>query len=159
MIALLLGLALARPTLPAVELTCLDGQTKTLPADLGPRTLVFVSFTRAQSKELDTWRPKLQALTASEQVDWLSIPIAGELGRTTRWIVTAAMKGAYDDDAEAHTAPLFEDSDPFVASLALDDTESIVVAVVDSTGAVLWSHRGPMTDQALSDATAQLDAP
>lgn len=159
MIGLLLAsLAMAEPHLPEVTLTALDGEKRELPASLDRRSLVFVSFSRAHSKDLDTWRDELPALM-TEDTDWFSIAVTGEVGRTTRWIVTTAMKGSYDAETKARTYPWFQEGTPFVTSLELAGTEELAVLVIDEQTRVLWSHSGPLTPEALAAAKAALVTP
>lgn len=152
MIALLLASALAAPALPERTLTSLANEPVVLPTDLTEPAAVIVSFSRKHSDGVDAWREAL-----IDTSPW-SLAVVGELGRTTRWIVTTAMKGSYDSATEARTALVLEEPTALVEALELADDSELAVIVVEPSGVVVWSHTGEPTDAAIAEAKAALAA-
>ncbi|TNE85084.1 MAG: hypothetical protein EP330_27160 [Deltaproteobacteria bacterium] len=141
----LLAVAFAEPTLPSRALTSLADTPVAVPGE--DTRAVVVTFARKHSEAADAWR------TALDGCEVLQVAVVGELGRTSRWIVTTAMKGAYDAPTEARTALAFEEPAVWASALELPNAEEpAVVVLVD--GRVRWVHRGAVADPAVAEARA-----
>lgn len=132
--------------LPSLQVTDLNGRSLQLPDQLdGERSLLLVGFTRAQQEEVDTWLPHRQALAP---VEVYQAPVMGEQPGLLRGIITSAMKAEFRDSGErARMIPLWVEQEAMVAALELTDTSQMLAVLVDRQGRVLWSVRGPATQE------------
>jgi hypothetical protein len=139
----------APTALPAAEVQALDGSLITVPdAFVGERNLVVMSFARNQTEALDGW---YEAGGAVAGVTPYRLLLMGGLPRALRGVVEKAMrKAAPDADDQGRYLLYYGDGDAYLEQLGLADTSEVLVMLVDGTGRVAWTHRGPADDDAVA---------
>jgi len=139
----------APTALPSAEVETLDGSVITVPAAFGgDRNLVLMSFARNQTEALDGW---YEAGGAVAGVTPYRLLLMGGLPKALRGIVEKSMRKAVPDaDDQGRYLLYYGDGDAYVEQLGLTDTSEVLVMLVDGSGRVVWTHRGPPDDEALT---------
>lgn len=160
-IALLLGLAAARPTgateildrrasepgtFPSLEVETLRGRTLRLPADLkGQRNLLLVAYEREQQADLDTWLAVLDTLAPQlPDFAYYELPTIGSSFKWMRAVIDGGMKQGIPDRAQRdRTITLYLDVDWFRAQIGTAESDSVAALLVDREGniAARWYGR------------------
>jgi len=142
-------------TFPTVTSDDLNGNSKTLPADLpGDPTIVFIAYKQDQQPDVNTWVYGL-GLDPSQGAEFVEIPIVGRAARLVRGIVNNGMKsGIVDTDMRARTITLYESVSLLNDPLGFRGRDQIRVLLVTQAGEVLWSTSGVATDAGIADLKA-----
>jgi hypothetical protein len=148
----------ASVTFPTVEARNLQGLGVTLPAAFeGDRNVVVVAFTRDHQALVDSWLPWLEAQAAVDPgLRFYEVPTIGRIWAPVRNMIDGGMARAIKDPVVLQrTLTVYGDVNRLTRPLAVTDTSTIAVFLVDADGTVRWSGAGPFTDvsaSALGDA-------
>lgn len=151
-IALMLGLATVAPpaladaTFPTVTADDLNGDSKTLPADLpGDVTIVFIAYKQNQQDDVNSWVYGL-GLDPYRGPEFVEVPVVGSAARMMRSFVDNGMRSGITDTAmRARTITLYESPTLVNDPLGFSGRNEIRVLLVRKSGEVLWSTSGPAT--------------
>lgn len=110
-----------------------------LPRDLpGGRTLVLVTFERAQEKNLDTWVVGLALLKSP--IAWVVTPVIDKQNAFVQAMITGGMRlGTSDLKERDNTIPLFTSQKDFIAALQLKSGQKTNYAVIVDRGGQVWA--------------------
>jgi hypothetical protein len=145
-------------TFPNVEARNLQGLGVTLPSAFeGDRNVVIVAFKRDHQTLVDSWLPWLEAQSAVDPgLRFYEVPTIGRIWAPVRNMIDGGMARAIKEPVVLQrTLTVYGDLNRLTRPLAVTDTSTIAVFLVDAAGAVLWSGAGPFTEAsaaALSDA-------
>jgi hypothetical protein len=145
-------------TFPTVEARNLQGLGVTLPSAFeGDRNVVVVAFKREHQALVDSWVPWLEAQAAVDAgLRFYEIPTIGRIWAPVRNMIDGGMARAIKEPVVLQrTLTVYGDVNRLTRPLAITDTSTIAVFLVDAVGTVLWSGSGPFTDtsaSALGDA-------
>jgi len=120
----------------------LDGTTWRFPGGLeGTCQTVLLAYTRKQSKDLDTWRPKLKAMGETHPGHrGYEVPLV-PVSKWLQGIIRSGMRGGVDDPVQKKfTVPLFIDPEPVNKDLGITSEETVQIVLV-SGGTPRW--KGP----------------
>ena len=144
-------------TFPTVEARNLQGLGVTLPSAFeGDRNVVVVAFKRDHQALVDSWVPWLEAQAAVDPgLRFYEIPTIGRIWAPVRNMIDGGMARAIKEPVVLQrTLTVYGDVNRLTRPLAITDTSTIAVFLVDADGTVLWSGAGPFADAsaaALSD--------
>ena len=145
-------------TFPTVEARNLQGLGVTLPAAFeGARNVVIVAFKRDHQALVDSWLPWLEAQAAVDLgLRFYEVPTIGRIWAPVRTMIDGGMARAIKEPVVLQrTLTVYGDVNRLTRPLAVTDTSTIAVFLVDADGSVLWSGSGPFADTSaatLSDA-------
>jgi hypothetical protein len=145
-------------TFPNVEARNLQGLGVTLPSAFeGARNVVIVAFKRDHQALVDSWLPWLEAQAAVDPgLRFYEVPTIGRIWAPVRNMIDGGMARAIKEPVVLQrTLTVYGDLNRLTGPLAVTDTSTIAVFLVDAAGTVLWSGTGPFTDAssgALGDA-------
>ncbi len=145
-------------TFPTVEARNLQGLGVTLPSAFeGDRNVVIVAFKRDHQNLVDSWLTWLEAQAAVDPgLRFYEVPTIGRIWAPVRTMIDGGMARAIKEPVVLQrTLTLYGDVNRLTRPLAIGDTSTIAVFLVDADGLVLWSGAGPYADTsaaALSDA-------
>jgi len=156
--ALALGLsvapiaAMADAIFPTVTADDLNGDSKTLPADLpGDVTIMFIAYKQNQQEDVNTWVYGL-GLDPYRGPEFVEVPVVGKAARMMRGFVDNGMRSGITDTAmRARTITLYENPALVNDPLGFSGRNDIRVLLVRKSGEVLWSTSGPATAQGLDE--------
>ena len=143
---------------PTVFGNNLNGRAVELPRDLTGRVnLVFVAFTRAQQREVNSWQPFVAEITQRfSDVRAYELPTLAKPFALLRGYLDGIMRsGIPDPQTRETTVTLFLDKRDFDRALRISSEREIAVFLVASTGEVLWRTTGPY-DPAKSNELAKI---
>lgn len=157
-IALALGLsvttlpAFAQPVFPTVTADDLNGDEKTLPADLpGDPTIMFIAYKQRQQLDVNSWIDAL-GLDPERGAEFVEVPVVGTGARMFRSFVDNGMRsGITNTSLRARTITLYESPALVNEPLGFTGRNDIRVLIVRKTGEVLWSTSGPATPQMVQE--------
>ena len=160
-LALVFGLAaasqpaLAQQVFPTVTSEDLNGDEKTLPADLpGNPTIVFIAYKQRQQKDVNTWIYGL-GLDPYQGAEFVEVPVVGTATRMIKSYVDNGMRSGITDTAlRGRTITLYEGADFVNAPLGFQGRNDIRVLLVKQNGEVLWSTSGPATKDGMDELKA-----
>jgi hypothetical protein len=139
----------ASVTFPTVEARNLQGLGVTLPAAFeGERNVVIVAFKRDHQALVDSWLPWLEAQAAVDPgLRFYEVPTIGRIWAPVRTMIDGGMARAIKEPVVLQrTLTVYGDVNRLTRPLAIADTSTIAVFLVDAAGSVLWSGAGPFTD-------------
>lgn len=148
-----------KPYLPEIDVRSLEGERLTLPHDLeGERNLLAVAFRREQQADVDTWVPEFISLEQGDpKLVAYEIPVISRRWGPFRPMIDGGMTAAIPDPkTRAHTLTTYTDVGRVTRALEVEDTDQIVVALVDREGQIEWLHLGERTDQAVDSLRSAL---
>lgn len=147
--------AFAAGQFPTVTADDLNGNSKTLPADLpGEPTIVFIAYKQNQQPDVNTWVYGL-GLDPSQGAEFVEVPIVGRAARMVRGVVDNGMRsGIVDTDMRARTITLYESISLLNDPLGFRGRGEIRVLLVRRNGEVLWSTSGTATPAAMEELKA-----
>ena len=151
--------ALAEPIFPTVTADDLNGDSKTLPADLpGDPTIVFIAYKQGQQEDVNTWVYGL-GLDPERGAEFVEVPVVGTAARMMRSFVDNGMRSGITDTAmRARTITLYESPNLVNKPLGFTGRGEIRVLIVRRDGQVLWSTSGPATEAGLAALQAAFEA-
>lgn len=133
---------------PTVAGTNLEGQPRSLPADLeGVYNVLVIAFERSQAYDVKSWMPFLQQLCQSNpHVCYYRLATMWDFSFTQREMIRAGMRmGMRDSETRSRLITLYLDVEQFMLALGLADMRVIYVLLVDQPGEVLWTTSGRYT--------------
>lgn len=113
-------------------------------------TLFLVAFYQRQQPAVNTWLPTAAELAAHQaHFSFFEIPLIGRRYRPGKALINGGMRsGIADPKVRATTVTAFQSVTRFLRALGIADRSEIVVLLVDRTGIIHWSTRGPLSDPA-----------
>lgn len=147
--------AFSQGIFPTVTADDLNGDSKTLPADLpGETTIVFIAYKQNQQADVNTWVYGL-GLDPSIGPEFVEVPVVGRGARMMRSFVDNGMRSGITDTAmRARTITLYESVSLVNDPLGFTGRNQIRVALVRRNGEVLWSTSGPATEAGMAELKA-----
>lgn len=144
--------ALNAATFPTVTADDLNGDSKTLPADLpGDPTIVFIAYKQRQQLDVNSWINAL-GLDPDRGAEFVEVPVVGTGARMFRNFVDNGMRsGITATSLRARTITLYENPALVNTPLGFSGRDEIRVAIVRRNGEVLWSTSGPATAQGVAE--------
>ena len=139
----------ASVTFPTVEARNLQGLGVTLPSAFdGDRNIVVVAFKRDHQALVDSWVPWLEAQAAVDPgLRFYEVPTIGRIWAPVRTMIDGGMARAIKEPVVLQrTLTVYGDLARLTRPLAITDTSTIAVFLVDADGTVVWSGAGPFSD-------------
>ena len=137
----------------------LDGRSYRLPYDLDePLALLVIAFRREQQPLVDGWMPWLLERQGEGRergaLGVYEVPVIASLYGPARRMIDGAMtRGIGDPVAAARTITVYTDVDRVLSNIALQDSGTIAVVLVERSGAILARESGDF-EQAKADRLA-----
>lgn len=131
---------------PSVTGSNLEGRRFRLPRDLeGEHNLLFIPFQRWHQDWVDTWVPFARQLGAEVGgFRYYELPTLPRMNPFYRASLDLGMKmGIPDRAAREATITLYLDKDAYRQALGIPTEETIVVMLVERSGAIRWRTTGP----------------
>jgi len=142
---------------PALGGENLAGDAVTLPAGFtGERNLVFLSFARKHQDDVNSWIETADALQrALPGFRHYQVLAFGDVPKPLHKIIKPSMRKTYPTpEAQARYILANAGSDEFIEALGITDASQTLLVLLDGDGKVLWSIRGPATDEGLESLRA-----
>ena len=149
---------------PRLAARDLDGNAVSLPEDFsGECNLVLVAFQREQQSIVDSWIAWFESRSSElASLRCYELPVIATRWSPARPFIDGGMARAVRDrDARRRTLTVYTDVRRVTDALAIDDTNTVTVLLVDASGRVCWRTTGPANDaagsellRALSDSNA-----
>jgi hypothetical protein len=141
---------------PRLEARDLDARTRSLPAAFeGDSNVVILAFRRRQQELVDTWTRSLaDRFAADPGLRFYELPVIGAQWRPARRMIDGGMAAALPDTAtRRRTLTVYTDTRRATDALAIADTSTITVLLVDGAGTIRWRTTGAYGPEA-GDALA-----
>ena len=157
-------------TFPEVRAVTLDGDARTLPADLpAPLTLVVVLFKDDLDPLADQWARLGHSIEElyPGQFAVIETPVVGRGMKLLGDLATSGIRGQVDGEQEhARTFPIYVDKKPFRKALKLGSEGDVHAFLVQrADGAILWAGEGAIDlgevqalEAAVTEAAGRVDA-
>ena len=139
--------------LPAVVVSDLQGAERILPQDFSSNlNLVLFGFAHEQKDELHSWTvPLTQLVREARSLALYEIPVIDESSAALRTVIRNGMRqGTTDPLSRQRTFTLFVDKTKFTRSLAIQQTDHVMVALFDRDGRLVWEESGLFTPEKLA---------
>lgn len=146
---------------PRLAARPLEGAGVTVPdAFEGDCNVVMVAFRREQQEAVDTWVPWLGDLASSDPgVRLYELPTIGVQWRPARPVIDGGMASAIRDEAtRRRTLTVYTDTRRATDALAIRDTGTITVLLVDGSGTIRWGTTGAFRDEARDSLAEAIEA-
>jgi len=138
----------------------LEGRTLGLPeAFAGAANVVVVAFRREQQSTVDTWVAWFEAIAAEHPtLRCYEVPVIATRWSPGRRVIDGGMAQAVRaQEARRRTLTVYTDVRRVTDALAIADTATVTVVVVDADGWVRWRTTGPASESAGAELLAALD--
>lgn len=135
---------------PIVEGTSLSGMSHRLPETLAhDLNLLLVAFRQWQQKDVDTWMPIAEELSASVAgFGTYELPVISRGYRPFSGLIDGGMRSGIPDlDVREATITLYIDRASFMRTLAIPGPDAIVPMLVRPRGDIVWRTTGPVTNE------------
>jgi len=145
---------------PHLEARDLEGRARTLPGDFsGTPSLVVVAFRREQQAMVDTWVAWFDTIATDHPgLRCYEVPVIATRWSPARPVIDGGMAQAVREQAaRRRTLTVYTDVRRVTDALAIDDTATVTVLLIDPDGRVRWRTTGPATASAGADLLATLD--
>jgi len=129
----------------------LEGHALELPDDFsGTPNLVIVAFRREQQSMVDSWVAWFETIAAEHPtLRCYEIPVIATRWSPARPLIDGGMAQAVRaQEARRRTLTVYTDVRRVTDALAIDDTDTVTVLLVDSDGRLRWRTTGPVTEHA-----------
>jgi hypothetical protein len=129
--------------MPEFNAETLAERKVTLPRDLpGNRTLVLMTFAKAQQKNADSWVAGLGLMKSTTA--WIILPVIDKQNAFVQAMISGGMRvGTPDPKERDHIITLFTNQRDFIAAMQIKSgTKTNYAAVVDRAGKVWASAEG-----------------
>jgi hypothetical protein len=146
---------------PRLEARDLEGRARALPdAFAGELNLVIVAFRREQQAMVDTWIAWFSAIALQHPtLGCYEVPVIATRWSPARPLIDGGMAQAVRaQEARRRTLTVYTDVRRVTDSLAIDETDTVTVLLIDVHGRLRWRTTGPVTERATSDLLATLAA-
>ncbi len=153
--------ALASIRFPRLEARDLEGRTRSLPDDFaGTSNLVVVAFRREQQAMVDSWVTWFDTIAAQHPyLRCYEVPVIATRWSSGRPFIDGGMAQAVRlQEARRRTLTVYTDVRRVTDALAIDDTCTVTVLLVDTDGRVRGRTAGPATEPARDELLAALTA-
>jgi hypothetical protein len=127
----------------------LEGRALELPRDFsGPANLVIVAFRRQQQSMVDSWVAWFESIAAEyPALRCYEVPVIATRWSPARPFINGGMAQAVRaQEARRRTLTVYTDVRRVTDALAIDDTETVTVLLVDADGRLRWRATGPVTE-------------
>ncbi len=135
---------------PSVKGSNLSRKTFNLPQDFaGSLNLLFIAFLQIHQRDVDTWVPTAEELTAVyPQLRYYELPVIRSMNFFSRSFIDGGMRmGIADKSVHDITITLYLDKQPFRNALKITRESEISVMLVDRQGDIYWRETGPFTPE------------
>ena len=139
----------------------LEGRALELPDDFsGASNLVVVAFRREQQSMVDSWVAWFETIAAEHPtLRCYEVPVIATRWSPARPVIDGGMAQAVRaQEARRRTLTVYTDVRRVTDALAIDDTDTVTVLLVDSDGRLRWRTTGPVTEHAGAELLATLTA-
>ena len=141
----------------------LDGRARELPDDFsGASNLVIVAFRREQQSMVDSWVEWFETIAAEHPtLRCYEVPVIATRWSPARRFIDGGMAQAvHTHEARRRTLTIYTDVRRVTDALAIDETDTVTVLLVDSDGRLRWRTTGSMTEPGAAGllATLSVDA-
>ena len=146
---------------PRLAARDLEGQGRSLPDDFaGAFNLVVVAFRREQQSMVDTWIAWFDTIAAQHpDLRCYEVPVIATRWSPARPVIDGGMARAVQArDARRRTLTVYTEVGRVTDALAIDDTRTVTVLMVDGGGRVRGRTTGPATELAGARLLATLTA-
>lgn len=135
---------------PRLAARDLEGRVRSLPDDFaGTCNVVVVAFRREQQSMVDSWIAWFDTIAAQHPgVRCYEVPVIAARWSLARPVIDGGMAQAVRaQEARRRTLTVYTDVGRVTDALAIDDTRTVTVLLVDSDGRVRGRTTGPATEQ------------
>ena len=142
---------------PRLAARDLEGGARMLPAGFtGSSNLVVVAFRREQQSMVDSWISWFDTISAAHPgLRCYEVPVIATRWSPGRRFIDGGMAQAVPEEAaRRRTLTVYTDVRRVTDALAIYDTQTVTVLLVDGDGRVLWRTTGPAREPA-TDGTAR----
>ncbi len=139
----------------------LEGRARELPDDFsGAPNLVIVAFRREQQSMVDSWVAWFGTVaTEHPTLRCYEVPVIATRWSPARPVIDGGMAQAVRaQEARRRTLTVYTDVRRVTDALAIDDTDTVTVLLVDSDGRLRWRTTGRVTEHAGAVLLATLTA-
>ena len=139
----------------------LEGRVLALPEDFsGTANLVIVAFRRKQQSMVDSWVACFETIAAEHpRLRCYEVPVIATRWSPARPLIDGGMAQAVRaHEARRRTLTVYTDVRRVTDALAIADTDTVTVLLIDSAGWLRWRTTGPATERASSDLLISLDS-
>lgn len=139
----------------------LEGRSLELPdAFSGASNLVIVAFRREQQAMVDSWVAWWETIAAEHpSLRCYEIPVIATRWSPARAVIDGGMAQAVRaQEARRRTLTVYTDVRRVTDALAIDDTDTVTVLLVDAGGRLRWRTTGPVSEHSGSELRAVLTA-
>jgi hypothetical protein len=146
---------------PRLAARDLEGRSLELPDDFsGASNLVIVAFRREQQSMVDSWVAWFERIEAEHPtLRCYEIPVIATRWSPARPAIDGGMARAVRArDARRRTLTVYTDVRRVTDALAIDDTDTVTVLLIDSDGGLRWRTTGPVTEHSGSELLESLAA-
>jgi len=155
------GTASGATGFPHLAARDLEGRALELPDDFsGAANLVIVAFRREQQPMVDSWIAWFETIAAEHPtLRCYELPVIATRWSPARPFIDGGMAQAVRaQEARRRTLTVYTDVRRVTDALAIEDTETVTVLLVDSDGRLQWRTTGPVTEHAGAGLLATLTA-
>jgi len=139
----------------------LEGRVLALPEDFsGKANLVIVAFRRDQQSMVDSWVAWCDTIAAEHpRLRCYEVPVIATRWSPARPLIDGGMAQAVRaQEARRRTLTVYTDVRRVTDALAIVDTDTVTVLLIDSDGWLRWRTTGPATERAGSDLLTSLES-
>jgi len=139
----------------------LEGRALELPDDFsGAFNLVVVAFQREQQAMVDSWVAWFESIaTEHPTLRCYEVPVIATRWSPARRFIDGGMAQAVRaQEARRRTLTVYTDVRRVTDALAIDDTDTVTVLLVDADGRLRWRTTGPVSEHSGSELRAALVA-
>jgi hypothetical protein len=146
---------------PRLAARDLEGRARSLPDDFaGTSNLVVVAFRREQQTMVDSWIAWFETVAARHPgARCYEVPVLATRWSPARRFIDGGMAQAVrESEARRRTLTVYTDVRRVTDALAIDDTGTVTVLLVDSDRRLRWRGTGPATERAGAELLGSLTA-
>jgi ATP synthase subunit 10 len=145
----LAGSACGAIRFPHLAARDLEGRARELPRDFsGAANLVIVAFRRQQQSMVDSWVAWFEAIAPEyPALRCYEVPVIATRWSPARPVIDGGMAQAVRaQEARRRTLTAYTDVRRVTDALAIDDTDTVTVLLIDADGRLRWRTSGPVTE-------------
>lgn len=142
------------PVFPTTAGDSLNKRRIEIPGGLdAPYNILMVAFLQRQQLDVNTWLPTATEIAADHaNVEYYEIPTVRNGGPLFKAFLDSGMRsGIPEFAARERTITLYLDTAKFRELAGIDGEDRIWVGLVDRSGRVYWSARGPADEAKLDE--------
>jgi hypothetical protein len=138
--------------LPPIEGETLSGRKISLPAALeGKPAVLIIGFTRGSQTQTKAWSQRLR-----DQFPAWSLAVLEDVPGLVRGIVARSIRKATPKEQHGHFVLIYRGENELKRAAGFARPDDAYILVIDASGAVHWSFRGPVTESAVEQVRQQI---